>query len=168
MSQPVPNDPEDAFRQLQQTTLAAARAARDEATAMHRLKQTALTAFREAHDYSRRCRPQSRTRATAEVERCRRILISLSGALPPTSSDEEFAFGPRTGRGRRRICPSPPSSDDGYHSSSSSSTGGSSQRDLQEKEALCVDYFLRPADVVARFRAMEQNAAGARRGRRAR
>ncbi|KAJ7657843.1 hypothetical protein DFH06DRAFT_1327900 [Mycena polygramma] len=147
---------EEAFQQLQQTTLAAARAARDEAAAFHRVKQTALTAFRAAQDYNRRCRPQSRTRATAEVERCRRILISLSGALPPTSDDDELTSGPR---GRRRICPSPPSSDDEYHSSSSSSSGGSSQRDLEEKEALCVDFFLRPADVIARFRAMEQNAA---------
>ncbi|KAJ6491327.1 hypothetical protein C8R47DRAFT_1065114 [Mycena vitilis] len=149
---------EAAFQQRQETTLASIRAAREESAAFHRLKQSALNAFRVAQEYNRRCRPQSRTRASAELDRCRQICLALSSALPPTASDEELVHGPR---GRRRICPSPDSndSDDEYWSSSSSSSGGSSQRHLEEKEALSVEFLVQPEVVVARVRTNQAHTA---------
>ncbi|KAJ6477301.1 hypothetical protein C8R47DRAFT_1075290 [Mycena vitilis] len=145
--------PEEAFQQ--QTTLAAIQTAREEQAAFQNLKLTAVVALRAAQAYSRRCKSHSRTRAMAELDRCRRICIALSGSLP-TDSDDELTSGPR---GRRRICPSPdPDSDDDCPSSSSGS-GGSSQRDLDEKEAISFQYLLHPAEVVERFHTMELNAA---------
>ncbi|KAJ7795852.1 hypothetical protein B0H14DRAFT_2620468 [Mycena olivaceomarginata] len=107
--------------------------------------------------------PASHAHAVADVERCRRVLLSLSGA-PPTSSDEEAGRAPlfpsrRLPEGTRRLAVV--SSDDDYYSTSSTSSGGSSTRDLEAKDALWCEYQRRPADVIARFDRLAQTSASA-------
>ncbi|KAJ7779292.1 hypothetical protein B0H14DRAFT_2631322 [Mycena olivaceomarginata] len=107
--------------------------------------------------------PASHAHAVANVERCRRVLLSLSGA-PPTSSDEEAGRTPlfpsrRLPEGTRRLAVV--SSDDDYYSTSSSSSGGSSTHDLEAKDALWREYQRRPADIIARFDRLAQTSASA-------
>ncbi|KAJ7838647.1 hypothetical protein B0H14DRAFT_3459278 [Mycena olivaceomarginata] len=107
--------------------------------------------------------PASHTHAVADVERCRRVLLSLSGA-PPTSSDEETGRTPLFPSGRlpEGTCrPAVVSSDDDYYSTSSTSSGGSSTCDLEAKDALWREYQRRPADVIARFDRLAQTSTSA-------
>ncbi|KAJ7807744.1 hypothetical protein B0H14DRAFT_2609374 [Mycena olivaceomarginata] len=125
--------------------------------------QLAEAAFHRAQQRLVVSPPASHAHAVADVERCRRVLLSLSGA-PPTSSDEEAGRTPlfpsrRLPEGTRRLAVV--SSDDDYYSTSSTSSGGSSTRDLEAKDALWREYQRRPADVIARFDRLAQTSASA-------
>ncbi|KAJ7841659.1 hypothetical protein B0H13DRAFT_1910173 [Mycena leptocephala] len=120
-------------------------------------RQDAHRAMDAALQKLRTCNPTSLSSARAEVTRCRRLLLSLSGNVP-TSSDEEvgrtplFTFGRVSPVGRLPAVDS--SSEDEYYSTSSTSSGGSSTRDLAEKAALRTEYKQRPGDVLSRFAAV--------------
>ncbi|KAJ6475963.1 hypothetical protein C8R47DRAFT_1220430 [Mycena vitilis] len=126
---------------------------------LEQCRRTAMNAVHSAQQRLSSAPPAARTSAFAELERCRRHVLSLSAGVP-TSSDEEIgAIFPSGRRGWAR--PTPQSSDGQYVSSSSSSSGGSSERDLQEKEELVLQYRSRPADVIERLRALDLDAAAA-------
>ncbi|KAJ7894503.1 hypothetical protein B0H14DRAFT_2559277 [Mycena olivaceomarginata] len=119
-----------------------------------RRRRLAESAFHRAQQRLLVSPPASHAHAVAEVERCRRVLLSLSGG-PPTSSDEEAGLP----EGTRRLAVV--SSDDDYYSTSSTSSGGSSTRDLEAKDALWREYQRRPADVIARFDRLAQTSTSA-------
>ncbi|KAJ7842838.1 hypothetical protein B0H14DRAFT_2586091 [Mycena olivaceomarginata] len=116
-------------------------------------RQEAHHALRTALQTQRTCNPRQLARASAEVARCRRLLLSLSGDVP-TSSDEEVGrvplgpFGCISPRGPQ---PAADSSNEEYYSTSSTSSGGSSTRDLDLKAALWTEYKKRPEDVLLVF-----------------
>ncbi|KAJ7800660.1 hypothetical protein B0H14DRAFT_2616017 [Mycena olivaceomarginata] len=118
-------------------------------------------AFHRAQQLLRVSPAASRAHAAAEVARCRRLLVSLSGP-PPTSSDEEVGRFPLDSFGclpevTRR--PAVVTSDDDYYSTSSTSSGGSSTRDLEAKAALWGEYQQQPADVISRFDGLAETSA---------
>ncbi|KAJ7669838.1 hypothetical protein DFH06DRAFT_1125251 [Mycena polygramma] len=122
-------------------------------------RRTAMNAFYSAQQRLTSATPAARTSAFAELERCRRHVLSLSAGVPTASDEETGSIFPSGRRGWAR--PNPQSSDEEYVSSSSTSSGGSSERDLQEKEVLVLEYRSRPADVIERLRALDLDAAAA-------
>ncbi|KAJ7855809.1 hypothetical protein B0H13DRAFT_2673091 [Mycena leptocephala] len=106
------------------------------------------------------CDLRTITHAQAEVTRCRRLVLAVSGDVPTSSNKEVgrtslFTFGrvsqvPHQAAANSSAADN--SSDDAeYYSTSSTSSSGSSNRDLEAKAALWCEYLQHPADVVSRF-----------------
>jgi hypothetical protein len=126
-----------------------------------RRRQEAHRALRTALHTQHTCNPSRIARASAEVARCRRLLLSLSGDVP-TSSDEEVGHVPLGPFGRQTPCgaqAAAESSSEEYYSTSSTSSGGSSTRDLDLKAALWTEYQKRPEDVLSRFRVLAEHSS---------
>ncbi|KAJ7791803.1 hypothetical protein B0H14DRAFT_2624652 [Mycena olivaceomarginata] len=126
-------------------------------------RQEAHHAFHNALQTQRTCNPSQNTRASAEVARCRRLLLSLSGAIP-TSSDDEVGRVPLGTLGRiaqRGPQRARQSSDEDYYSTSSTSSSGSGRsrtRDLELKSAVGTEYQKRPEDVLSGFHILGEHS----------
>ncbi|KAJ7717091.1 hypothetical protein B0H14DRAFT_3522107 [Mycena olivaceomarginata] len=142
-------------------------------------RQHAHQEFISAQQALRTCPPSGVRAARARVEQSWRGLMSVSGGVP-TSSDEDigrvclFPYGqnpsparPATTQDHNHTTTPDDlqrgghdSSSSEYHSTRSTSSGGSSALDLDTKLTLWKEYSERPAEVLARYRALGQSSTG--------
>ncbi|KAJ7678458.1 hypothetical protein B0H14DRAFT_3536426 [Mycena olivaceomarginata] len=162
IADPADDDPPaPVLRAAQQALATANRAGRAREAKFLRRRKQAYHAMRKALETQQTSPPSQLASANAEVERCRRSLISLSGNVP-TSSDEEVGRFPLGTFGR--IKPRPDSSDEEYHSTTSTSSGGSSTRDLELKASLWTEYQKHPRPHLGRALHAHHWADGGTRG----